>query len=392
MHLQKFMKTQTNSIPDIPVVCYHSIGPIASHWNRNFLTLELPYFEDQIRFISKHYDTIFLKEYWEMRSGVKQLNEKALVITLDDGFLDNWIWAYPILKKYNVRATIFVCPEFVDASSSLRPNLDDYRNNKVSFEAIHQWGYLNWNEMREMIASGFIDIQSHTMSHTKYFISDKLIGFHHPGNDCLYPVGNLYPALKPYHISDSSFEKQLPFGYPLFEEISSVCARIHSINPVFIKACIDKLKDVDFTQYSFHKAFTLVENIYHQFQKNNELIIAVEEEENYKKRLEYEIAGSKIALEKNLNKPIEFLCWPHGDNSHEAHAVAMKAGYLATTTGSKMDIPQSADRIPDRIGLFKTKNSRFLSLLKAKYKLGSFKHQFPYYEVSKMYELMKRAV
>jgi hypothetical protein len=152
------------------------------------------------------------------------------------------------------------------------------------------------------------------------------------------------------------------------------------------------LKDFDFASYSFEKAYPLVENVYLQFQKNNELIIAVEEEENYSKRLEYEIAGSKIALEKNLDKPIEFLCWPHGDNSHEAHAVAMKAGYLATTTGSKMDIPQSVDRIPDRIGLFKTKNNRFLSLLKAKYKLGSFKHQFPYYQVSNIYDLLKKAV
>jgi Polysaccharide deacetylase len=383
------MIVSENILPDIPVVCYHSIGPLAKNWNRNYLTLEPEFFEDQLKYFKKNFKTIFLREFWEMRNNLRPVNKNALVITIDDGFLDNWIWAFPLLKKYQVKATIFVCPEFIDREEVIRPNLENYWNNKVGINDLMKWGYLSWPELRKMIASGWIDIQSHTMSHTKYTVSDKLTGFHHPGNDCLYPVGNKYPLLKPYHISDSSFEKLIPYGYPLFEEMSSVCAHIVTINNEFKDACIKKLSGYNFADYSFNATFKKTGDLYKHFKDTNTLVTGVEKEEAYLERLNYEIAGSKKILEEKLNKPVEFLCWPHGDNSEQAHEVAVKAGYLATTTGSKIKIPDSSDRIPDRIGMHHVKSNRFLSLLKAKYKLGSFQGQFPYKQVNKSYLLIK---
>jgi peptidoglycan/xylan/chitin deacetylase (PgdA/CDA1 family) len=378
-----------NFLPDIPVVYSHSIGPVNKDWNRNYLTLELPFFEDQLRFIKENFQAIFFKEYWDIRNHRQPNIKNPIVITLDDGFLDNWIWAYPLLKKYGLKATIFVSPEFIDLRDEIRPNLEDFWNKKSGYEELLQWGYLSWPEMKEMLRSGLIDIQSHTMSHTKYVISDKLIGFHHPGNDCLYPVGNIFPELKPYHIQDKSFEMRLPYGYPLFEEQSSVCARKVTINPTFISECQKKLETYDFNNYSFETAFIHVQNLYEQYKTNGQLITGIESEKDYMNRVNYEISGSKKILENNLKKPIEFLCWPHGDNSGLVHQVAMNAGYLATTTGSKIRIPDSADRIPDRIGMFHVRNNRFLSLLKFKYKLGSWLGRFPYHQINASYNLIK---
>lgn len=376
-------------MPNIPVVYSHSIGPVNKQWNRNYLTLELPFFEDQLRFIKDNFQTIFLKEYWDIRSHLQANIKNPIVITLDDGFLDNWIWAYPLLKKYGLKATIFVSPEFIDIRDVIRPNLEDLWNKRTSNEELMQWGYLSWPEIKEMLSSGLIDIQSHTMSHTKYPISDKLVGFHHPGNDCLYPVGNLFPELKPYHISDNSFEKKIPYGYPLFEEQSSVCARKVTINPAFISECLEKFNSFDFNNYNFETASKQVQDLYEQFRSKGKLISSVESEEDFNNRVSYEIVNSKIILEDNLKKPVEFLCWPHGDNSVLAHQVAMKAGYLATTTGSKINIPDSVDRIPDRIGMFHFRNNRFLSLLKFKYKLGSWLGRFPYYHINASYNLVR---
>ena len=94
-------------------------------------------------------------------------------------------------------------------------------------------------ELDKMQRSSVIDIQSHTKTHSKYFISDRLIGFHHPKSDSLYTIANLYPEYRPYNITDPDFEKLLPFGYPFFEEASSVIAKKVEINEEFIKLIIN---------------------------------------------------------------------------------------------------------------------------------------------------------
>lgn len=378
-----------NSIPEIPVIYYHSIGPVNKNWNRSFLTLELVYFEDQMKYFRDNYETLFLKDYWQIRNGLKSAEKDQIVITFDDGFLDNWIWAFPILKKYGLKATIFVCPEFVDLRSSVRPNLEDYWNKNASLNEITQLGYLNWEEMKIMLNSGLIDIQSHTMSHTKYFVSDKLVGFHHPGNDCLYPVGNLFPERKPYHILDPDFEKLIPYGYPLFQENSSVCARKVTIDPQFIEETTNALAGYDFGHYSFSAAQAHVKNIYQKYTRNNGLITNIESEEEYLARLDYEITGSKKTIEIQLNNKVEFLCWPHGDNNETSHRVAREAGFLATTSGSNTKMLEHSDRIPSRIGLNQVANNRILSLLKTRYKTGSALNHFPYSQINAFYNVIR---
>jgi hypothetical protein len=377
------------NLPFIPVVYYHSIGPVNKNWNRNFLTLELPFFEDQLRYFKKHFQPVFLKEYWNMRCKKQPLIKNPIVITFDDGFLDNWIWAYPLLKKYNLKATIFVCPEMVDRREVIRPNLEDYWKKMMSYEEINQSGYLSWPEMKAMLNSGLVDIQSHTMSHTKYFVSDKLTGFHHPGNDCLYPVGNLFPDLKPYHIADHTFETQIPYGYPLFEEISSVSARRVTINESFTEECIKDLKHYDFDKYSFNTAFNEVTELYDEYKSDGLLVTEIESDDSIRERLNYEIIESRRILEEKLNTSIEFLCWPHGDNTETAHQLAINAGYLATTMGSKIKCPDSLDRISDRIGMWHVRNNRFLSNLKTRYKIGSSVGLFPYKQINVFYNMVR---
>ena len=70
-----------------------------------------------------------------------QVPEKSLVITFDDGWVDNYTNVFPILKEYGLTATIFVVTGFIG-----------------------QENYMDWNQLREMSGAG-ISIQSHTVSH-----------------------------------------------------------------------------------------------------------------------------------------------------------------------------------------------------------------------------------
>ena len=366
----------------VPVIYYHSVGLKNPHWRKNFLTLDLPYFENHLKYFSKHYKTISLKEYWEILNDVKDPIKRPLIITFDDAYLDNWQYAYPLLKKYGLKGTIFVSPEFVDGRNLIRPNLLDVWNGNADENDLIKWGFLSWEEMRIMEASGVMDIQSHTMSHIKYPVSDKLLDFHHHGADYLYYIANSFPERKAYYIEDTEFENLLPYGYPVFEMQSAVIARQVKINPAFSDYCIDTFRDYDFGNYNFENAFERIKDEYEKYKQNSSLILSTESEEDYKDRIRYEIYESKKIIEQKLNKKVEFLCWPHGDNNESLHRMALEAGYLMTTRGKAQGISKTdPTRIPERMGI---NFSTWFKKQKTIFKLKAFSGKSPYSEVLKL--------
>lgn len=372
----------------VPVIYYHSVGEKNPGWERSFLTLETRYFEDQIKYFSRHFTVISMTELLDIREGLLRPVKNPIVITFDDGYLDNWIWAFPVLRKHNVKVTIFVSPEFVDPRSVVRPTLQDVEEAGVSSEDIRQWGFLSWDEMRLMEQSGLADIQSHTMSHTKLYVSDALTGFH-PGSDSFYTTCNHFKERKPFCISDPEFNRLIKPGYPLFEERSAVIAREVTINSDFADECIEVLKNYEFGSYEFSSAWNKVRPLYQYYKDQNNLITAVESEEAYLKRLDYEISQSKLTIERALNKRVDIIAWPHGDVSQEAVDKAFAAGYRAMTSG-KLQPPEDDIRfIAARIGTGCLGNSRLLSIWRTKYKVNRYKKRFPYSHIDKLYRKIK---
>jgi hypothetical protein len=362
-----------HSIPEIPVIYFHSVAPKKNpSWARNYLTLDLLYFEDFLKMIRKKgWETIFLNEYYHIKNSRKKHNSKICCITFDDGFVDNFIYAYPLLKKYGFKGTIFVNPEFIDLKRNAAKTLEDVWANRSNINDIEKWGYLTWDELRLMQQSNVIDIQSHTMTHTKLFVSDDIVSFHRPGADCLYPVGNLFPERKPYYINDTEFEGLIPFGTPFFKSSSSVNAKKVIISKEFSDMITEMLSDFQFGQVSpDEKAFKIINSEYLSWKSKNRIIESIETSDEFEKRLQYEIVQSKIIIEGELNKKVEFLCWPHGDNNEFVHQYALNYGYLATTTGSKQKIIPTVNRISVRTSVSVVMNNLFLTNLKTRYRLS----------------------
>ncbi|MCU0285005.1 MAG: polysaccharide deacetylase family protein [Acidobacteria bacterium] len=354
-----------------PIIFYHSVAPAKNPaWFRNYLTLELKYFQDHLRLWNTlKLKTAFLDTYFRMN---EEQASKHIFITFDDGYLDNWIYVFPMLKKYKIKATIFINPEFVDTQNTVRKNLDDYWSNRAGLDDINRWGFLSWEEMFIMLASGWVDIQSHTLTHTKYFVSDKITGFHHPGSDCLHAVGNLFPEKKPYYIEDRSFENAIPYGYPLFEEGAALTAQKITINDDFNREVAAALGKIDWhspVDRDTGKLSRQIEPIYRCYRQNDNLVIGKETIEQYQLRVEEEIGRAKEVIEKSLMKRVDFCCWPFGDTDDYCHEKAMELGYLATTTGKHEPLSNDKQKIPRRTGLSVCKNNRLLTVLKALYKI-----------------------
>ncbi len=365
-----------------PVLYFHSVAPRPfAGWPLSFLTMRLDRFEEQMRYLrDRGYRSIFLDEWLSMRRGEQPLDTRAVCITFDDGLLDNWVYAFPIAKKYGMRITLFVCPELIEPGDHVRPNLEDVWAGRCRRSELNGLGQLSWGELRRMQASGFADVQSHTMSHAKYSIGDRLRGFYYGGFEGFYPIWNMYaPADKPFYARDKQFSQRLPLGTPLFEETSAVVARRKTISAEFIEEIISLAEKYDLSIREHRPLFEgKALQCYRHWKAAQKLIAEEESTTAFAQRLHYEIATSRRILEEQLHKPVRFLCWPHGDNDPTAHLIARESGYEATTMGKLRAVTDDADRIP-RLGTDWGNIRRWWMHLKMDYKLGSHYRRQPYY-------------
>ncbi len=79
-------------------------------------------FERQIIFLKKHYDIVDLK-YLNKREYKENSKKDIAVITFDDGYRNNYSEAFPVLKKHNVPATIFLATDYIDTGRLLWPDM-----------------------------------------------------------------------------------------------------------------------------------------------------------------------------------------------------------------------------------------------------------------------------
>ncbi len=110
------------------------------------LYVEPDVFARQMDFLLKHKWTPVTFE--DLQNSYKnnsfKLPKKPVLITFDDGWLDNYTKAFPILKEKNIKANIF-----------------------ISYDYIGRPGCMNWSHILEMKNSGLVCFGSHTLSHAK---------------------------------------------------------------------------------------------------------------------------------------------------------------------------------------------------------------------------------
>ena len=92
----------------IPVLGYHGVLPQKLNQQEDEFTLDLETFEQEMKFLKKnHYQSLSMKELLCIKNKKCKKPHKAVVITFDDGYLNNYLYAFKVLKKYDMKATVF---------------------------------------------------------------------------------------------------------------------------------------------------------------------------------------------------------------------------------------------------------------------------------------------
>ncbi|MBF0319929.1 MAG: polysaccharide deacetylase family protein [Nitrospirae bacterium] len=149
----------------IPVLMYHHVNTAGS-----FITVGLRNFERQMAFLKEQgYRTLNTAEFSDVLAG-NAVAKKAVMITFDDGWADNWQYAYPVLKKYGIKAVFFVVTSWIHDGgvrqhTAVPPAHKECKSKVASGLAPEV--VMSWDELREMESDGLIDVQSHTHTHKK---------------------------------------------------------------------------------------------------------------------------------------------------------------------------------------------------------------------------------
>ena len=364
------------------VLMFHSIGNESTkNWYENKLSMNLEHFETFCRYLYKNqYQTGHLDEWYEFQDNSLKQNKKTVFLTFDDGYLDNWVYAYPILKKYGLKSTIFINPEFVEPSQIPRPNLENVWNREIQKIELNSLGFLNWQEIKQIDHSGIMDVQSHSMSHDFVFCSNEIIDIYKGQSKYYWLSWIYYQDQKPYYLTNNSLSRSL-LGIPVFKEGRALGVR----------AYFPDQRLLDFSKGLYiHDKINYRELVHILNKKKKEFPGRYETDEEMEKRYRYELITSKQILERKLNKDINFLCWPGGGYNKLAHEIAIKAGYIASTIGTKhkneiYDNTKKYKRIP-RSGIgsgINVKNKRLIQKNR-NYAVWNFKAR----EQKKLYKLL----
>ena len=249
-------------------------------------------------------------------------------MTFDDGYLDNWVYVYPLLKRAGWRGLVYVNPEFVDPGEQPRPNLEDVWSGRCEESDLRTRGFLNWAELEVLDQSGILQIGCHSMSHTWYATGPEIIDFHRPGLHTPWLAWNARPDRKPFYLSEdqSGF---VPLGTPIHRNGRSLSIRRYFPDPAQTSAVVSHVAKQGGA--AFFEAQGWREQLLNVARQADRGQGRAESDDETHSRYRYEIEEAKRRLETRLGHPINHFCWPGGAYNDKSWEIAAQVGFRTIT-------------------------------------------------------------
>jgi peptidoglycan/xylan/chitin deacetylase (PgdA/CDA1 family) len=194
----------------VPVLMYHYVSDKESP---DAIAVSKQDFRKQMKYLKDNgYKFLTLDELEDFKNNKKKFPRKSVVITFDDGYSNVYTNAFPIMKEYGAKGTIFVISNKIDVA-----------------------GYLSSKQMQEMQKSGYIKIGSHSENHPnmpELSYESQLMELKQSKSTIEQVIGDKVDYLAyPYGESNSDTEKAAKdCGYKLAFRVDSTNTRIEQNN------------------------------------------------------------------------------------------------------------------------------------------------------------------
>lgn len=132
----------------VPIIMYHNIMK-NNEQNSRFIVTEKQFEEDLKYLKENNYTTIVMEDLINYVYDNKPLPEKPVILTFDDGYYNNYVYAYPLLKEYGFKGVLSIIGYYTDLYSE-------------NGEKNPNYSHLTWEDINEMINSGTFEFQNHS--------------------------------------------------------------------------------------------------------------------------------------------------------------------------------------------------------------------------------------
>lgn len=153
----------------VPVLMYHHVSPAPG-----LVTVSPETFAAHMALLARQgYTTLSAARFLEFLQGRAAVPKKSVVITFDDGYLDNYLYAYPVLKRLGLHAIIFAVTGWIAEGAARTFDTALPSPNHSACKAAIREGradsvMLRWSEIELMQASGAVEFHSHSHHHVRW--------------------------------------------------------------------------------------------------------------------------------------------------------------------------------------------------------------------------------
>ena len=353
---------KNRNLKSLPVLMHHLISNDTSH------NSVLPsVFEQQCKSLAEQgWFGAGLQEAEEFLINGTPLPEKSFLMTFDDGYLDNYVYAWPIMKKYGHKGVIFAVTDRLTeahtdcarksplAENLARQTLDDVWNGRCSQENLPEIDtllhsdelgftvrkdlFINWDEARLMDQSGVLCIAGHSLRHGSVFAGPEYSSFHQPG-----PVLRTFTNTEPSTVwGMPNFERVPELANQAFIPSSELLEAISLLVPQEGKAAMEF-----FTESG---NIARLESLINNFGTH---LGTLESDADMIRRIHGIMEGTQRALERELGHKSRSFCWPWGVFNEEAREQGLAAGFQVFYT-TRLGINRPGR--PLSVSRFKVKN------------------------------------
>jgi peptidoglycan/xylan/chitin deacetylase (PgdA/CDA1 family) len=144
-HIQCVAEQQVQQVK-MPIIMYHSTVP-TKHTKYNVSPKQL---ESDFKYIlNRGYTPVFVEQVIDFCVNKTPLPSKPIVISFDDAYFNNYLHAFPLIKKYSIKTVFSVVGKYAD---------DNYQDGVLKPTLSH----LSYQDLREMVDSGLVELANHT--------------------------------------------------------------------------------------------------------------------------------------------------------------------------------------------------------------------------------------
>lgn len=298
LRLYSLVKRNNRYYRKLKILVYHRVLPAGDRLRAELqpgMCVLQNTFEEQMRFLSKRYKFISISELADMISRNNIPRKRNALVTFDDGWKDNYDYAFGILKKYKIPATVFLATDYICST-----NLPLVMEINLLISEPGLWP-----------------------SNAMKIYEDVIRG-----------------EMPPEIFGENALRASARAINNPFKFVKAVM----ELEPELQKKVLDKMRiEAGFSGTQSQKRWMLNWEELHQMQdwnisigshgKSHELFTELEEAE-----LARELRESKAIIENNLGIEVISVAYPNGNYNHQVKQAAQKHGYqigMAVNTNKK---------------------------------------------------------